>query len=102
MSKIRKSAAGKECQVRIEGICNEDPATTILAHINGGGIGKKKDDIFGAYCCSSCHAVVDSLPNINHVVHFVDSVNIIKFYEGVFRTQQLMREQGLIKIGGER
>jgi len=32
-------------------------------------------------------------------VDFEDALKIIKFYEGVFRSQKSMLEQGLIKIG---
>ena len=28
---LRALARGRECQVRIPGICNRDPATTVLA-----------------------------------------------------------------------
>ena len=99
MSKIRESAKGKDCLVRLENICNGNPETTILAHLNGGGMGKKRLDIHAAYCCSDCHREIDRLPNLNHVVHFEDALKIIKFHEGVLRTQKIMLEQGLIKIG---
>ena len=100
MSKIRKSAKGKECQVRFEGVCNHNPETTVFAHINGGGMGKKKLDIHGAYACSDCHRVIDQLPSVNHIVHFDDAMNVIKFYEGVWRSQEILLKEGLIKIGG--
>ena len=99
MSKIRESAKGKDCQVRLENICNGNPETTVLAHVNGAGVAKKSLDIFGSYCCSECHREVDRLPNLHHVVDFEDALKIIKFYEGVFRSQKSMLEQGLIKIG---
>ena len=59
MSKLRKSARGRECTVRIYGVCNHDPATTVLAHINGAGMGMKHNDLHGAFSCSSCHAWLD-------------------------------------------
>jgi len=99
MSKIRESARGKDCEVRLEGVCNGNPETTVLAHRNGGGMGKKRIDTEAAYCCSACHSAVDRLPSLNHVVAFEDALKIIKFYEGIFRTQKMMLEQGLIKIG---
>lgn len=33
MADLRKAARGRECQVRIPGVCNGNPETTILAHI---------------------------------------------------------------------
>jgi len=94
MSKLRKSARGKECQVRLPGYCNFNQETTILAHINGAGMGMKASDIHGAYCCSSCHDVVDSR------VHSRFSKGEVKlaFYEGIIRTQKIMLEEGLIKL----
>ena len=59
MSKITKSARGEECQVRIPGVCNHNPETTIFAHLRGGGMGKKQPDSEGAYCCSDCHDLYD-------------------------------------------
>ena len=32
MSTIRKLAKGQPCQVRILGVCNHKPETTVLAH----------------------------------------------------------------------
>jgi hypothetical protein len=95
MSKIRKSARGQDCQVRIYGVCNHNPETTVLAHLNGGGMGMKHPDIFGAWCCSSCHDVIDGRVKIPDV-----EPDIIQlwFYEGVFRTQKKLLESGLIKI----
>ena len=56
---LRHSARGQECLVRIPGHCNFDPSTTILAHLGGGGMGVKKSDLFGSFCCSACHDVLD-------------------------------------------
>jgi hypothetical protein len=99
MSKIRESARNKECQVRLENCCCGDPATTVLAHMNGGGMGKKRLDLHGAYCCATCHAAVDRLPKINHLTSFDDAIKLLKFWEGVWRSQEIMLKEGLIKIG---
>lgn len=59
---LRKLAAGKECYLRLPGICNYDPASTVLAHIRRGntaGGGMKPADINGTPLCSACHAVYD-------------------------------------------
>lgn len=96
MSKLRKSARGRECQVRVPGVCNGDSSTVVLAHISGGGMGAKRSDIHGAYCCSSCHDAVDgrapcvgASPFELHLYHL----------EGVVRTQEIMLREGLIKLG---
>ena len=90
---IRKSARGQDCQVRIPGVCDFNPETTVLAHLPGGGMAAKRHDIHAAYCCSDCHDVVDG--RVKHP-HTQEEVTIW-FHEGVFRTQNLLIEQGLIK-----
>lgn len=38
MANLRKEACGRECQVRIYGVCNGNPETTVLAHYRMAGI----------------------------------------------------------------
>ena len=50
MANLRKEARGRECQVRIYGVCNGKPETTVLAHYRMSGIcgtGMKPDDLSG-------------------------------------------------------
>jgi len=59
---LRKFAKGKECQVRIYGVCNYTEETTIWAHYALGGVsgmGMKPPDLCGSLCCSACHDVID-------------------------------------------
>lgn len=94
-SKIRQSAKGEECQVRYPGVCNFNDETTIFAHLNGGGMGLKHPDLFGAYCCSDCHNLADGKTEYGN---YIKSVTDCYFYEGIFRTQQILLDKGLIKI----
>lgn len=61
--KIRDSARGEQCTVRIVGACTHDPETTIWSHAPLGAAGKGKSikalDLCGAYCCTACDAVLD-------------------------------------------
>jgi hypothetical protein len=59
--KLRDSAKGKDCTLRIVGACNFDPATTVLAHLPCGqkGMGMKGFDIIAVYACSACHDRLD-------------------------------------------
>lgn len=98
MSKIREFAKGQECQIRLEGICNHNPETVVFCHLNGGGMGVKRSDIHGAFGCSECHPVVDRLPKVNHITDFNDAITLLKLHEGVFRTQEILLKNGLIKI----
>lgn len=93
MSKIRESARGQECQVRIGDYCNRNPETTVLAHIGGGGMGAKSHDIHGAYCCSSCHDILDGRMPTSHRP---DDLKLWHL-EAVIRTQLMMLNDGLIK-----
>lgn len=61
--KIRESARGEDCDIRIPGGCNFDSATTVWSHFpglaGGRGMGLKSFDPCGVYACSSCHDIVD-------------------------------------------
>jgi len=62
VSLLRKMARGRDCQVRIPGVCNFDPETTVLAHYRLAGtcgMGIKPHDLIGAWACSSCHDEID-------------------------------------------
>ena len=96
-SKIRRSAQGQECQIRIPGVCNGNPETTVLCHLPGGGMGGKMSDIHAAYGCSECHDYVDGRKN-NKEFRYSGKVLKVYFYEGVFRTQEILLRDGLIKI----
>jgi hypothetical protein len=63
MTPIRKAARNQDCTLRIPGVCNFDPATTVLCHSNaladGKGMGLKAPDTEACFGCSSCHDVLD-------------------------------------------
>lgn len=58
---LRKLAKGQECMLRLPGICNWNPETTVLAHIRRGffGMGTKPVDWCGVWMCSDCHDAYD-------------------------------------------
>ena len=59
---LRKFAKGKECQLRIPGICNHNPETTVLCHLrlgNVAGVGQKPPDLCAVHACSGCHDALD-------------------------------------------
>jgi len=60
MSKITKSARGKPCQLRLEEcVSGGQNETTVFAHLNSGGMGRKENDLFGMYACHVCHNIID-------------------------------------------
>lgn len=90
MKALRKLARDRECQVRLPNVCNRDPATTVLAHlrlIGVSGLGIKANDLFGAWCCSSCHQWCDT--------HHDDESKLL-FYQGIFRTQNALLREGIL------
>ncbi|STJ45117.1 DLP12 prophage [Escherichia coli] len=62
MADLRKAARGRECQVRIPGVCNGNPETSVLAHIRLTGLcgtGTKPPDLIATIACSACHDEID-------------------------------------------
>lgn len=61
--KLLDSAKGAPCSIRLPGICNGNPETTVWAHLNGAafgkGMGKKAHDVLGFHACFDCHRYVD-------------------------------------------
>ncbi len=91
---LRRLARGKPCQVRICGVCNGNPETTVLAHLNGGGMGMKQPDLLGAWCCSDCHDVIDGRRKSEFNRYMVRGF----FHTGIIRTQQKLLEMGLAEV----
>ena len=57
----RNAAKGQPCTLRLE-CCNDDPATTVLAHIRlfgWAGMAQKPPDFLGVFACSACHDALD-------------------------------------------
>lgn len=61
--KVLNSARGQPCSGRFPTICNNDPETTVWAHLNGHAFGKgmgiKAHDILGLHLCDACHRYLD-------------------------------------------
>lgn len=59
----RRAARGRDCTLMLPGVCNRDPATTVLCHSNrladGKGMGLKAPDSAACFGCSDCHDVLD-------------------------------------------
>lgn len=96
-SKYTKSAKGQQCQVRLIGICNHNPETTVLAHLNGGGMALKKSDIHGAFCCSACHDALDGRMSRHRIQMSLQELKLAHL-EGVIRTQEIMIKEGVLKL----
>jgi len=59
----RRAARDRDCTLMIPGVCNRNPATTVLCHSNrladGKGMGLKAPDTAACFGCSDCHDVLD-------------------------------------------
>ena len=94
---LRKLAQGRDCQVRLQTVCNFNPETTVLAHyrLHGlSGIGMKSPDLFGAWACSDCHDAIDG----RRRTVFSPSEIAQAHLEGVIRTQHALILEGVIKV----
>ena len=94
--KYTRSAKGQPCTARIPGVCKTAPnnETTVLAHLNGGGMGKKHLPIHGCYACYECHTWLDG-----GYIGQTDKFHRNLFhYEAMVKTQQIMVEEGVLKL----
>ena len=80
------------------GVCNRDPATTVLCHSNrladGKGMGLKAPDEKACFGCSDCHDVLDGrrpLPGWMTRQQLDDT-----FDRAVTITQDQLKQEGLI------
>lgn len=96
-TKLTKAARGRDCQVRVPGVCNGDPETTVLAHYrlaDTSGMGCKPNDFQGAWACSACHDYVDGR---SHNRREYDRPTARHWHaEGVMRTQDILIREGVV------
>ena len=93
--KLRKAAKGRECTVRLPGICNHNPETTVLAHVRLAGVsgmGIKADDLLGAWACSNCHDAIDRRGHLDLERDYVRLAHL----EGMVRTIAVLRKEELV------
>lgn len=94
---IRDSARGEECTVRLVGVCNFDPATTVWSHYPGHagdrGMGTKSIDVAGCYACAACHDAVDGRTRYPGL----DALSLrLAWHEGHLRSLVRLVQKGLL------
>jgi len=92
---LRKEAKGRNCMVRLPGICNFNNETTVLAHLRMSGIsgmGLKADDALGAWACSACHSTIDGHTKTDMTREELRLAHL----EGMARTIAVLRKEGLL------
>ncbi|WP_145490137.1 DUF1364 domain-containing protein [Yersinia rohdei] len=92
MANLRKEARGRECQIRIPGVCSGNSETVVLAHYRLAGTcgtGIKPSDEQAAWGCSACHDECDRRTRL------IDGDTARLYHaEGVMRTQNILRKEG--------
>ncbi len=93
---LRKLAKGRDCLIRVPGYCCGDRETVVGCHVRLPGIsgmGTKADDLFIAWGCHTCHAIVDGQQRSPFTAHERD----LMLLEGMVRTQAVLLKEGAIK-----
>lgn len=92
IKKLRESARGRDCTLRLAGICNFDSETVVLAHLPCGmkGTGMKSPDNIAAFACSNCHDAIDGRSRND-----VDGLDLIR---ALAETQAYWIEHGLMVV----
>ncbi|KNC16720.1 DUF1364 domain-containing protein [Pseudomonas sp. RIT-PI-a] len=96
-TKLTKAARGRDCQVRVPGVCNGNPETTVLAHYRlagTSGMGCKPNDFQGAWACSACHDYVDGRRGSRRADDRLVARQL--HAEGVMRTQDILIREGKV------
>lgn len=90
---LRTDAEGRTCQIRVPGVCREQP--TCLCHlrlIGISGAGYKAADLLGAFGCGPCHDIVDNrVPS-----RYTYAERRALLLEGMARTQVQWVERGVV------
>lgn len=87
--KIRESARGECCSLRVSPICTDEEGAVVLCHLNSNfrGVGMKSPDIFGVYGCYHCHQLLDS-----------GKVDKAEQLRALQETQMKLYEKGLLNV----
>lgn len=98
MTPIRRAARGQDCTLRMPGICNADPETTVLCHSNqladGKGMGLKAPDERACFGCSACHDVLDGRrPRPEWMTY---EMLLGAFERAVAETHEILKQKGLM------
>jgi len=90
MTNLRELARGRECQLRLPGICSFNPDETVLAHVRRGGVagaGQKPPNLVGIHCCAPCHDALDGRHGI------INSPSDTDVLEGLCRTLAIVSKE---------
>lgn len=93
--KIRKSAEGETCSLRISAKCTDQYGAVVLCHIGRiSGTAAKCHDTFAVYGCNYCHDIIDGKVKTDLTPWEIDTEKLRALEE----TQSKLIQKGLIKI----
>lgn len=96
---IKQSAKGEQCTLRIPGICNGNPETTVFAHLPGNkGTGTKNHDLFGVFACSDCHDWMDGRKEPHEAMGCRSYGAYMEILRALQETQLKLYRKGLIQV----
>lgn len=97
---LRKLARGRDCQIRVPGVCLRTTETVVLCHYRMSrfsGMSLKSPDWCGAYGCAACHDIVDG--RTGDWAQYTLVLRKLFLAEAVLRTLQILFEEGLFHVG---
>lgn len=92
--KLLGSARGQICTLRVSAICLDGESVACHVGLRGSAIGGKVSDIFVAYGCNNCHAVIDGQMKSDLTP---DELTIQKARANQ-ETIQMMLDKGILKL----
>lgn len=95
---ITDFARGQDCTLRLFGVCNGNPETTVFCHLPGHlrGMAMKENDLHGAFGCSCCHDVIDRRVRVPEMT---DAMMLDAMLRALSATQAILVREGLIRLG---
>jgi len=94
--KLRDSARGRDCELRLIGTCNHNSETTVLCHIGRDrGTAIKCNDTMAVFACSSCHDAIDGRTSYDSIANPNIQDDLLRALEA---TQDYWIREGLLKI----
>jgi len=96
MGRIRKTAKGQRCQVRLLDCKGGEGVVFAHYRLAGySGTGTKPPDVpFGAFACGHCHDLIDGRVKSDHD----QKILRLAHAEGCLRTQHWLLENGYIQV----
>lgn len=91
-TKARQAAKGRECTIRVPGVCERTNETVVLCHYRlagTNGMGEKPHDSQAAFGCHACHDAVDG----RRTSVYSKTELRLMHAEGVLRTQAIIRAE---------